>query len=114
MEILDLKIANIPVGFSAWVARYLQFATIGVRVGDAAQKMASHLSRSQIFFVRVYWHCRISPSVCWNVVIWQQQPQSASITTSTVNNHLALLSVFTTRVYTHSPSSFQQDARRKG
>ncbi len=41
-EAMRREIASIPDSLEAWIAHYLQFAVVGVRSADMAQKIALH------------------------------------------------------------------------
>jgi site-specific recombinase XerD len=98
----------------AWIAHYLQLAVVGVRSEAVAQKSALHLSRFQDFFVTAYGHDRLSTCLRRDVQAWQQSLVSQGFAHSTINNHLASLSAFTTWVHAHSPDLFPLGDPTKG
>jgi site-specific recombinase XerD len=98
----------------AWMAHYLQLAVVGVRSEAVAQKIALHLSRFQDFFVNAYGHDRLSTCLRRDVQAWQQSLVSQGLAHSTINNHLASLSAFTTWVHAHSPDLFPLGDPTKG
>jgi site-specific recombinase XerD len=111
---LEQEIARIPDSFLAWITRYLHVAVVGVRSEEVTSKIALHLHRFQTFFLEAYGHDRISTCVRRDVVSWQKQLQAGGMAHSTVNNHLASLSTFTTWVHAQDPSLFPAGDPAKG
>src|SRR5947209_4576185 len=104
----------LPDSLDAWVECYLRLAVIGVRSEEVAQKIALHLSRFQDFFRESYGHDRLSTCLRRDVLAWQTQLLSQGLAHSTINNHLASLSAFTTWVHTHNPDLFPVGDPAKG
>lgn len=80
----------------AWIHRYQQMAVVGVRSEAIARKIALHLRRFQEFFHSTYGEERISSCLRRHVLNWQQHLQQEGLAVSTINNHIASLSAFTT------------------
>ncbi len=108
------KSESLPDSLAAWIKCYLRLAVIGVRSEEVAQKIALHLSRFQDFFVESYGHDRLSTCLRRDVLAWQTQLLSQGLAHSTINNHLASLSAFTTWVHTHNPDLFSVGDPAKG
>ncbi len=98
----------------AWIESYLQLAVIGVRGDAISQKIALHLRRFQVFFVDAYGHDRLSTCLRRDVQAWQNSLQAQGLAHSTINNHLASLSAFTTWVHAHAPDLFAAGDPVKG
>ena len=91
---------------SAWVARYLTLATVGVRSEEVADKIALHLQRFATFYQEAYGHERIRNVLKRDVLAWQRALSDQGLAAATVNNHLASLSGFTTWVAAQAPPLF--------
>ncbi len=89
-------------------------AVVGVRSQTVAEKAALHLGRFVSFFEEAYGHDRISTVVRRDVQSWQRSLTDGGLAPSTVNNHLASLSAFTTWVDTQAPSLFPSGDPTKG
>ena len=111
---LNPKSESLPDSLAAWIECYLRLAVIGVRSEEVAQKIALHLSRFQDFFRQSYGHDRLSTCLRRDVLAWQTQLLSQGLAHSTINNHLASLSAFTTWVHTHNPDLFPVGDPAKG
>jgi site-specific recombinase XerD len=94
--------------------RYLELAVVGVRSATVAEKAALHLGRFVEFFEGSYGHDRITAVVRRDVRAWQQSLVDRGLAPSTVNNHLASLSAFTTWVDAQSPELFSAGDPAKG
>ena len=105
---------GLPDSLAVWVETYLRLAVSGVRSEAVAQKIALHLSRFQEFFVNAYGHDRLSTCLRRDVQAWQNALVSQGFAHSTINNHLASLSAFTTWVHTHNPHLFPVGDPAKG
>ncbi len=92
----------VPDSLTAWTARYLTFAVVGVRSPAIAEKIALHLDRFIQFFTESYGHDRISTLLKRDVLAWQRALKDQGFASATINNHLASLSGFTTWVHTPS------------
>src|SRR6266542_3181942 len=57
---------------SAWVARYLTLAVVGVRSEEVADKIALHLQRFATFYKEAYGHERIRNVLKRDVLAWQR------------------------------------------
>lgn len=101
-------------GFSAWMEHYQHLAVAGIRSQAVAQKIALHLTRFQTFFAACYGHERISTCLRRDVLAWQASLQAQGLAASTVNNHLASLSAFTTWVHAQNPQLFPVSDPAKG
>ncbi len=97
-----------------WVDRYLALAVAGVRSEAVAVKIALHLGRFARRYQEAYGHGRISTLLRRDVRDWQRSLVSQGLAPSTVNNHLASLSAFTTWVHAHDPHLFPAGDPAKG
>jgi integrase len=103
-----------PDSLHEWVGRYLELAVVGVRSKTVAEKAALHLGRFVEFFEGAYGHERISTVVRRDVQAWQRSLVDQGLAPSTVNNHLASLSAFTTWVDAQDPGLFPAGDPAKG
>lgn len=103
-----------PDRLEAWMLSYLELAIAGVRSEAVTQKIALHLRRFQAFFFDAYGHDRLSTCLRRDVQAWQQSLQAQGLAHSTINNHLASLSAFTTWVQVHAPDVFPVGDPAKG
>ncbi|HYU57846.1 MAG TPA: site-specific integrase [Actinomycetota bacterium] len=103
----------VPDSLEAWIDRYQSLAVAGVRSGEVAAKIVLHLQRFQLFVVEAYGHDRISTVGRRDVAAWQRH-LAAGLAASTVNNHLASLSGFTTWVAAQAPDVFSAGNPSKG
>ncbi|MBA3888025.1 MAG: hypothetical protein H0X67_20200, partial [Acidobacteria bacterium] len=103
-----------PDSLSAWVGKYLELAVVGVRSRTVAEKAALHLGRFVSFFEDVYGHDRVSRVVRRDAQAWQRSLVDGELAPSTVNNHLASLSAFTTWVDAQAPGLFPAGDPAKG
>jgi len=94
----ELRLDEVPDSLRDWVGRYLELAVVGVRSRTVAEKAALHLGRFVEFFEEAYGHDRVSAVVRRDVQAWQRSLVDRGLAPSTVNNHLASLSAFTTWV----------------
>ncbi len=108
------SLSETPESLRDWVGRYLDLAVVGVCWKTVAEKSALHLGRFVEFFEETYGHDRISPVVRRDVHAWQQLLIEQGLAPSTVNNHLASLSAFTTWVDTQAPDLFPSGDPAKG
>jgi site-specific recombinase XerD len=106
--------ADLPDSLSAWMAQYRQQAVIGVRSAAVAAKIALHLERFREFFVGAYSHERISACLRRDVLAWQTHLREQGLAATTVNNHLASLSAFTTWAQAHQSQLFARGDPAKG
>ncbi len=88
--------ADTPDNIAAWIQRYLLLAVTGVRSEAVADKIALHLGRFAAFFNEAYGHDRVSTLLKRDVREWQRSLVAQGLAPSTINNHLASLSAFTT------------------
>jgi hypothetical protein len=105
---------TIPDSLESWIDGYLQLAVEGIRSEAVAQKIALHLRRFLNFFVEAYGHDRISTCLRRDVIAWQRSLIESGLAHSTVNNHLASLSTFTTWVHAQAPHLFAAGDPAKG
>jgi integrase len=110
----DQRLSRTSDSLAAWVGRYLELAVVGVRSRTVAEKAALHLGRFAEFFEGAYGHDRISTVVRRDVQEWQRSLVEQGLASSTVNNHLASLSAFTTWVTTQAPGLFPAGDPAKG
>ena len=110
----ESRVEEAPDGLSAWVGRYLELAVVGVRSRTVAEKAALHLGRFVEFFGEAYGHDRTSGVVRRDVQGWQRSLVEQDLAPSTVNNHLASLSAFTTWVDAQAPGLFPAGDPAKG
>ncbi len=99
---------------AAWIESYLALAVTGVHSEAVAEKIELHLGRFAAFFHGAYGHDRISTPLKRDVRDWQRSLVSKGLAPSTVNNHLASLSAFTTWVHAHDPHLFPAGDPAKG
>ncbi|BAZ19465.1 integrase domain protein SAM domain protein (plasmid) [Kalymmatonema gypsitolerans NIES-4073] len=97
-----------------WIPHYLTFVVKGIRSPNVTQKTQLHLQRFQQFFQNTYGHDRLATCVKRDVLAWRQSLRQQGLAVSTVNNHLASLSAFTTWVQTHKPTLFPVGDPAKG
>lgn len=110
----ELGLDETPDSLSAWVGKYLELAVVGVRSRTVAKKAALHLGRFVEFFEKAYGHDRVSSVVRRDVQAWQRSLVEQELAPSTVNNHLASLSGFTTWVTAQAPGLFPAGDPAKG
>lgn len=97
-----------------WIDYYLKMAVDGLRSEEVRQKIQLHLNRFQAFFGARYGQEAISSCVKRDVIAWQKYLQTQELAASTINNHLASLSGFTTWVYTQDKTVFVMGDPSKG
>lgn len=114
LEASDLLLATLPDSLEAWTLRYLQLVVQGVRSPAITQKIALHLTRFREAFATTYGHDRMSVVLQRDVRQWQDRLVSEGLAASTVNNHMASLSAFTTWVHAQSPHLFPLGDPAKG
>ena len=110
----ELGLDETPDSLRDWVGRYLELAVVGVRSKTVAEKAALHLGRFVEFFEKAYGHDRISTVVRRDVQTWQRSLVDIGLAPSTVNNHMASLSAFTTWVEMLAPELFPAGDPAKG
>jgi len=110
----DTPWAETPDSLTAWIDRYLSLAVRGVRSDSMAHKIALHLTRFAAFFTEAYGHERLSSCLRRDVVAWQTALTTQGLAPTTINNHLASLSAFTTWVYAQAPQVFPAGDPTKG
>ncbi len=98
----------------AWIERYLSLAVTGVRSEAVADKITLHLGRFAAFFDETYGHDRTATLLKRDVREWQRSLVSQGLAPSTVNNHLASLSAFTTWVHAQDAHLFPAGDPAKG
>ena len=111
---LDPRLSETPDSLRDWVGRYLELAVVGVRSKTVAEKAALHLGRFVGFFGETYGHDIVSSVVRRDVQSWQRSLVEQGLAPSTVNNHLASLSAFTTWVDAQDPGLFPAGDPAKG
>ncbi len=107
-------LSDTPDSLSAWVGRYLELAVVGVRSRTVAEKAALHLGRFVGFIEHGFGHDRVSTLVRRDVQGWQRSLVEQGLAPSTVNNHLASLSAFTTWADAQEPGLFPAGNPAKG
>src|SRR5215207_6296537 len=105
---------DVPDSLAAWATRYLALAVVGVRSPAVTQKIAMHLDRFVAFFQERYGHERISACLRRDALAWQRALTEQGLAPTTVNNHLASLSAFTTWVAAQAPDVFPVGDPAKG
>jgi integrase len=110
----DPRLSETPDSLQDWVGRYLELAVVGIRSRTVAEKAALHLGRFVSFFEEAYGHDRITAVVRRDVQAWQRSLVDWGLAPSTVNNHLASLSAFTTWVNAQAPGLFPAGDPGKG
>jgi integrase len=99
---------------AAWMQLYLQLAVHGVRSAEVTAKIVLHLDRFRLFIEEAYGHDRVSTVLKRDVVAWREQLVAGGLASSTVNNHLASLSTFTSWVSAQAPRAFALGDPAKG
>ena len=107
-------LALVPDSLAAWMTRYQRLAVAGVRSPAVTAKIALHLARFLAHFQTSYGHDRLSTCLRRDVVGWQSALKAAQLAHSTINNHLASLSAFTTWVHAQAPRLFPAGDPAKG
>ena len=102
-----------PDSLTYWVQKYKELAVNGVRSEAVGKKIALHLNRFLSLFKDAYGHDRISTCLRRDALTWQAA-LSKHYAASTVNNHMASVSGFTTWVQIHDPSLFSAGDPMKG
>lgn len=110
----ELRLDKTTDSLRDWVGRYLELAVVGVRSKTVAEKAALHLGRFVEFFEEAYGNDRVSTVVRRDVQSWQRSLSEQGLAPSTVNNHLASLSAFTTWVEILAPDLFPAGDPAKG
>ena len=110
----DPRLSETPDSLRGWVGRYLELAVVGVRSETVAEKAALHLGRFAEFFAEAYGQERISTVVRRDVQSWQRSLAERGLAPSTVNNHMASLSAFSTWVDAQAPGLFPAGDPAKG
>lgn len=110
----ELRLDGTPDSLRDWVGRYLKLAVVGVRSKTVAEKAALHLGRFVEFFEEHYGHDRVSSVARRDAQGWQRSLVDGGLAPSTVNNHLASLSAFTTWVDTQALGLFPAGDPAKG
>ena len=110
----DPRLSETPDSLREWVGRYLELAVVGVRSRTVAEKAALHLGRFVEFFEEACGHDRISAMVRRDAQAWQRYLVDGGLAPSTVNNHMASLSAFTTWVEMLAPDLFPSGDPAKG
>ncbi len=108
------KKETMPDSLEACIASYLQLAVVGVRSEEVSQKIALHLHRFLTFFQDAYGHDRLSTCLHRDVIAWQNSLLAQELAHSTINNHLASLSAFTTWIHAHDSDLFPAGDPAKG
>jgi site-specific recombinase XerD len=106
--------SNHPDSIESFIDLYLQFAVSGIRSEEVAKKIRLHLGRFRSFFVESYGHDRISACLKRDALAWQSCLSAQGLAPSTVNNHLASLSAFTSWVSIQCPGTFPAGDPAKG
>jgi len=102
-----------PDSLEYWVQKYRELAVNSVRSKAVGKKITLHLNRFLSFFRDTYGHDRISTCLRRDALAWQTA-LGKHYAASTVNNHMASVSGFTTWVQTHDPSLFPAGDPIKG
>lgn len=116
------SVESVPDSLYAWMERYRAFAIAGVRSPAITQKIVLHLDRFRQFFVARYGHDRLSTCLQRDVRAWQThlsativEPRTGqTMAAATVNNHLAVLSGFTSWAHAQAPRLFPAGDPAKG
>ena len=111
-----MTILTIPDSDSCtqWCAYYLAMVVRPLRSTASTTKLTLHLERFQHFLFGSYGHDRLSRCVQRDVIAWQQSLRAAGLAATTINNHLASLSTFTTWVHAGYPQIFPLGDPAKG
>ena len=111
---LKREIVHLPDSLSAWITWYQQMVVVGVRSEEVTRKIMLHLQRFHAFFEAAYGDERISICLRRDVIAWQNHLQTEGLAPSTINNHLASLSTFTTWVQAQDSHLFAGGDPAKG
>lgn len=90
-----------PDGLEHWIEQFLSLAIRDVRSLAVANKIELHLKRFRQFFIDRYGHERITGCLKRDVIAWQKSLVEQKMAPSTVNNHVASLSAFTSWLVSH-------------
>src|SRR5713226_2797217 len=107
-------VASPSDSLAAWIQLYLQLAVHGVRSDAVIKKITLHLDRFRAFIEHAYGHERLSTILKRDVVAWRDQLVADGLAPSTVNNHLASFSTFTSWVTAKAPRAFALGDPAKG
>ncbi len=102
-----------PDSLTYWAQKYGELAVDSIRSEAVGKKITLHLNRFLSFFRDTYGHDRISTCLRRDAVAWQTA-LGKHYAASTVNNHMASVSGFTTWVQAHDPSLFPAGNPMKG
>lgn len=100
--------------FSFWIDFYMRMAINDVKSKEVAKKIKLYLERFRKFFIDSYGHERISICKKRDVLLWRNKLLEEGKAHSTINNHMASLSGFTSWVCSHSSEAFQNGNPCKG
>ncbi len=90
-----------PDSLIYWMTTYCSLAIQDVRSKNVAKKIELHLNRFRTFYELRYGHDKVSTCLQRDVSAWQKDLVTQEMAPSTVNNHLASLSSFTTWLMSH-------------
>jgi site-specific recombinase XerD len=99
---------------ATWGEYYLTIVVRGVRSAAITKQITLHLERFQQFLLASYGHDRLALCVHRDVLAWQRSLQASGLAVTTINNHLASLSTFTTWVHARQPQLFSMGDPAKG
>jgi integrase len=100
--------------FSYWISQFLELTVRGVRSEEVTKKIQLHVERFRTFFIDSYVHEQMEWCLKRDVLAWQRELLQNGLAHSTVNNHLASLSAFTTWVHSRAPHVFPSGDPVKG
>lgn len=113
--ILTTPIAELPDTLTAWSDAYQQLVLHGVRSLAVERKIILHLQRFRGFLAERYGHEQLSSCVRRDVQAWLLSlADDQHLAASTINNHLASLSGFTSWVHAQAPRLFALGNPAKG
>ncbi len=102
-----------PDSLTYWVQKYRKLTVDSVRSEAVGKKITLHLNRFLSFFKDTYGHDRISTCLRRDALAWQTA-LGKHYAASTVNNHMASVSGFTTWVQAREPNLFPAGDPVKG
>ncbi|MBS7531175.1 tyrosine-type recombinase/integrase [Hazenella sp. IB182353] len=108
------RFSHLDDSLTEWGEEYLTLAVEGIRGEDSLKKIALHLKRFIAFYENRYGHDQISKLIKRDLVDWQKKLLDEGLARSTVNNHLASVSGFTSWVHRQQPDLFYGNDPAKG
>lgn len=102
----DEILSKLSDSIQAWMEVYIELGVEGIRSEESKKKIILHLDRFLSYFRECYGHDRISTCLKRDVIAWQTHLVKQELAHSTVNNHLASLSGFSSWVHKQNSQIF--------